>query len=50
MSKRNKKNKNKYKNHSYSKPQAYSYSNSKDVQSIAFQVFGSLYYTSEKQS
>jgi hypothetical protein len=49
MSKR-KKNKNKYKNKTYSKPVAYSYSSSKDIKPLAFQVFGSLYYTSQKQS
>lgn len=49
MSKR-RKNKNKYKNKTYSKPVTYSYSTCKDIKPIAFQVFGSLYYTPEKQS
>lgn len=50
---RRKKNKNKYKhkNDSYvSKPSLYSQSSSnpKDIHSIAFKVFGSLYYTSKE--
>lgn len=48
MSKR-RKNKNKYKQSSYPKPVAYSYSDPKDIHSIAFKIFGSSYYTSQKQ-
>lgn len=50
MSKRKKNKKNKYKNDTYAKPKAYSSSTSADVQNIAFKVFGSLYYTSQKNS
>ncbi len=49
MSKR-RKNKNKYKYNTYTKPKAYSSSNSADIQNIAFKVFGSLYYTCQKES
>ena len=45
----NKKHKNKYKttNFSYNKNSKKSYVSSKDIEQIAFQVFGSTYYTSE---